>query len=180
MGGLGSGPGLGRSPGAGHGSPLQYSCLKNPSGQRNLAGYSSWVTELDMTEWLSTTQQSTLYSHLNFGIALYSGSAGKGSSCQCRRHQRWIQFLGREDPQRKKWQPTLAFLPRKCQAQRNLVGYSPWDPKESGTTECTCTQSLILLDEYYFSSSGTGLSKAIIQFVSLIIYWVHKSHLICL
>ena len=27
---LGSIPGLGRSPGAGHGNPLQYSCLENP------------------------------------------------------------------------------------------------------------------------------------------------------
>ena len=27
---LGSISGLGRSPGGGHGSPLQYSCLKNP------------------------------------------------------------------------------------------------------------------------------------------------------
>ena len=27
---LGSIPGMGRSPGGGHGSPLQYSCLENP------------------------------------------------------------------------------------------------------------------------------------------------------
>ena len=27
----GSIPGLGRSPGGGHGTPLQYSCLKNPT-----------------------------------------------------------------------------------------------------------------------------------------------------
>ena len=27
---VGSIPGLGRSPGEGHGSPLQYSCLENP------------------------------------------------------------------------------------------------------------------------------------------------------
>ena len=27
---MGSIPGLGRSPGGGHGNPLQYSCLKNP------------------------------------------------------------------------------------------------------------------------------------------------------
>ena len=33
--------GLGRSPGGGHGSPLQYSCLENPHGQRSLVGYSS-------------------------------------------------------------------------------------------------------------------------------------------
>ena len=34
-------PGLGRSPGGGHGNPLQCSCLENPHGQRSLAGYSS-------------------------------------------------------------------------------------------------------------------------------------------
>ena len=33
-------PELGRSPGGGHGNPLQYSCLENPHGQRSLAGYS--------------------------------------------------------------------------------------------------------------------------------------------
>ena len=30
VGGLASIPGLGRSPGGGHGNPLQYSCQKNP------------------------------------------------------------------------------------------------------------------------------------------------------
>ena len=39
---LGSIPGSGRSPGGGHGNPLQYSCLKNPHGQSRLAGYSPW------------------------------------------------------------------------------------------------------------------------------------------
>ena len=34
---LGSVPGLGRSPGGGHGNPLQYSCLENHHGQRNKA-----------------------------------------------------------------------------------------------------------------------------------------------
>ena len=47
----GSIPGLGRSPGGGHGNPLQYSCLENPHGQRSLLGYSPWGRlELDMTE----------------------------------------------------------------------------------------------------------------------------------
>ena len=31
---LGSVPGLGRSPGGGHGNPLQYSCLENPMDRR--------------------------------------------------------------------------------------------------------------------------------------------------
>ena len=36
----GSIPGLGRSPGGGHDTPLQYFYLKNPHGQRSLVGYS--------------------------------------------------------------------------------------------------------------------------------------------
>ena len=44
-------PGSGRSPGGGHGSPLQYSCLENPHGQRSLAGYSPWGhKESEMTK----------------------------------------------------------------------------------------------------------------------------------
>ena len=42
-------------PGEGNGNPLQYSCLENPHGQRNLAGCSTWGhKELDTTERLST------------------------------------------------------------------------------------------------------------------------------
>ena len=49
--------GLGRSPGGGHGNPLQYSCLENPHGQRSLVGYSPCVhIESDTTEQLSTAQ----------------------------------------------------------------------------------------------------------------------------
>ena len=52
---LGSIPGLGRSPGGGHGGPLQYSCLENPSGQRSLVGCSPWGhRKSDTTEQLST------------------------------------------------------------------------------------------------------------------------------
>ena len=50
----GSVPAWGRSPGEGHGNPLQYSCLENPKQedrQRSLLGYSPWGRkELDMTE----------------------------------------------------------------------------------------------------------------------------------
>ena len=52
---LGLMPGLERSPGGGHGNPLQYSGLENPHGQRSLVNYSPWgCKESDMTEWLST------------------------------------------------------------------------------------------------------------------------------
>ena len=44
-------PGQGRCPGGDHGSPLRYSCLENPHGQRSLAGYSPWgCKDLDTTE----------------------------------------------------------------------------------------------------------------------------------
>ena len=47
----GSIPGLGRSPGGGHGNPLQYSLSGESHVQRSLAGYSPWGhKESDTTE----------------------------------------------------------------------------------------------------------------------------------
>ena len=42
---VGSIPGSGRSPGERNGNLLQYSCLKNPHGQRSLTGYVQRVTK---------------------------------------------------------------------------------------------------------------------------------------
>ena len=44
-------------------------------------------------------------------------------------------------PWSRKWQPALVSLPGKSHGQRNLVGYSPWDHKESGMTEWLNTHS---------------------------------------
>ena len=50
----GSAPGWERYPGEENGNPLQYSCLKNPHGQRSLAGYSPWGhKEADRSERLN-------------------------------------------------------------------------------------------------------------------------------
>jgi len=50
-------PGSGRSPGEGHGNPLQYSCLENPTDKRSLVGYSPWdYKESDMAEMTSTSK----------------------------------------------------------------------------------------------------------------------------
>ena len=38
-------------------------------------------------------------------------------------------------PWRRKWQPTIVFLPGKPPGQRSLVGYSPSGHKEFDTTE---------------------------------------------
>ena len=46
----GSTPGLGRSPGGGHGKPLQYSCLGNAMGRGAWWATVHGVAESDMTE----------------------------------------------------------------------------------------------------------------------------------
>ena len=60
---LGSIPGSGRSPGGGHSSPLQYSCLNNPHGQRSLTceAHTPWCRkESDTTERLSIQAHTSL------------------------------------------------------------------------------------------------------------------------
>ena len=55
VGDLGWIPWLGRSPGGGHGNPLQYPCRENPHGQRSLVGSSPrGHKESDTTGRLST------------------------------------------------------------------------------------------------------------------------------
>ena len=46
-----------------------------------------------------------------------------------------VWYLGWEDLFKRAWQPTPVFLPGEFHEQRSLVGYSPWDRKESNTTE---------------------------------------------
>ena len=36
---------------------------------------------------------------------------------------------------RRKWQPTPVLWPGKSHGRRSVVGYSPWGPKETDTTE---------------------------------------------
>ena len=50
-------------------------------------------------------------------------------------HSFCIDFLGLKIPWRREWLPTPVFLPGEFHGQRSLVGYSPWDRKESDMTE---------------------------------------------
>ena len=48
-----------------------------------------------------------------------------------RRFNPWV----RKSLWRREWLPTLVFLPGEFYGQKSLVDYSPWDLKESDTTE---------------------------------------------
>ena len=77
-----------------------------------------------------------IYMYVCIYLDFPSGASGKEPNCQCRRHRR----LGSHPCVgtilwRRKWQPTLVFLPRESHGQRSLVGYGPQGYKESDTTE---------------------------------------------
>ena len=65
---------------------------------------------------------------------------------QCRRPR--SDPCVRKIPWRRKWQPTLVFLPGEFHGQRSLASYRPWGHKESDITE---RLSLSLLTECLFS-----------------------------
>ena len=63
--------------------------------------------------------------------------SSKESTCNARsicRRGRFDPWVGKI-PARRKWQYTPVFLPGESHRRRSLVGYSPWDRKESDTTE---------------------------------------------
>ena len=49
----------------------------------------------------------------------------------------WVPSLGQEDHLRRKWQPTLIFLPGKSHGQRSLAGSSPRGHQDWDMTEAT-------------------------------------------
>ena len=55
---------------------------------------------------------------------------------------------------RRKWQPTVVFLPGESQGQKNLVGYSPGGCKEPDTAERTHPSPGILVLLFYSQCSG--------------------------
>ena len=67
---VGSISGLGGSPGAGNGNPLQYFCLESPM---ILVGYSLWgCKELTMTEQLNThITYVLLYRYRNVSLVIF-------------------------------------------------------------------------------------------------------------
>ena len=55
-------------------------------------------------------------------------NAGRRKRCK---FDPWVEKV----PGRRAWQPIPVFLPGEVHEQRSLVGYGPWDAKESDTTK---------------------------------------------
>ena len=86
------------------------------------------------------------------------GSDGKESACSA---GDLGLIPGREDPWRRKWQPTPVFLPGQFHGWRNPVGYSPWGCKELDTTEQL--HFLFLSLENARKEEGAGETKAMLS-----------------
>ena len=115
----GSVPGSGRSPGGGHGNPLQDSCWRIPRMEEPGGLQSMGSQKVGTTERLYCHFQCIIWSFLG-------GASGKELVCQCRRCKRcgfnpWVRKI----PWRRAGQLTRVLLHGKFQGQRSLVGYSP-------------------------------------------------------
>ena len=54
------------------------------------------------------------------------GASSKEPTCQCRRHETWVQSLGQEDPLENEMATHSSILAWESREQRSLVGYIPW------------------------------------------------------
>ena len=84
----------------------------------------------------------------------------------CWAFPRWSRRPGfepwvRKIPCRRKWQPTLVFLPEKSHGQRSLVGFSPWGCKRVGPDLATKQQQikLNLFGSFLIEGSGWMLKR---------------------
>ena len=101
--------------GEGNGTPLQYSCLENPTD-----GGAWWAAIHGVAK--SRTRLSN-FTHYTVNWGFLGGARGKEPSYQCRTHKShgfdpWVEKI----PWRRAWQSTPVFLPRESQGRGSLVG----------------------------------------------------------
>ena len=133
------------------GSPTQWTTPEFGDGQGGLAcaihgDAKSWTRQSDWPEQ-NWTDVCIIYIYVCIVIYIHTYVCiitirlprwlnGKESAWKCRRRRRcgfnvWVRNI----LWRRKWQPTLVFMPRKSQGQRNLSGYHQHGWKEANTTE---------------------------------------------
>ena len=77
----------------------------------------------------------------------------------------WTWSLGREEPWRRKWQPTPVFLPGRSHWQRSLASYHPWGRRrvrhDLATKQQKQSSSLLIM--YLFSKISLGNTSFFIK-----------------
>ena len=104
------------------------------------------------------------------------GSDGKESACNARELD---SSLGQEVPLRRKWQPTLVFLPRGSHGLRNLLGYNLWDQKKLDITEWLTLSFHLLINfrdlEFYLIARYETINSKNSVFHILTTFYHYKS-----
>ena len=113
-------PGSGRSPGKGHGNPLQYSCLEDPRTEEPDGLLSMWSQRVRhdwATKYTCSPSSESIFLACAFRCTIHSMNGNCKKSYLDHHH-----FLNR----RRQWHPTPVLLPGKSHGQRSLVVCSPW------------------------------------------------------
>ena len=96
---------------------------------------------------------------------LPGGTSGKEPTCH-RKRQGFNSWVGKI-PWRRKWQPTLVFLPGKFHGHWRLLGCSPWGHQELDMGEQLSTH-------FHYLSNKYNLPRASIFLFSLLIFLSYK------
>ena len=108
-------------------------------------------THNDATDHWNIIACADLYLHIHrqliFNQGFPGGSVVKNMACQWRRYRfnSWMGMI----LWRRKWQPTLVFLPGKSHGQRSLAGYSPWGCQRVRHDLVTKTATSIMTNEKF-------------------------------
>ena len=99
--------------------------------------FTSWATREAHSQQTNSLLNICLTFNQGYCLGLPRCLSGKECACQCRRCS-FNPWFGKM-PWRRKWQPTLVFLPEKSHGQRSLVDYSSWGHKRLGHNLATKT-----------------------------------------
>ena len=123
-------PGLGRSPGGGHGNPLQYSCLENPMDRGTQQAIVHRVSQ-SRTRLKRPSTHARKTQKLNMKVKILKSQ------------EEAIKYISNKyycSPWRRKRKPTPVFLPRKSQGQMKLVGQFMGPQRVSDNLVAICKQ----------------------------------------
>ena len=139
-------PGLGRSPGRGHGNPLQYSCLLCHRLINHKCIVKLFFEPSLLFHWsifLFLCSYPTVWIGLPWWL---SGKKKKKKKIayQCRTHE--FDLWAGKIPWKRAWQSTPIFLPGEFHGQRSLASYRPWGLKVLDTTKKLTLSLLGYLD----------------------------------